>query len=340
MILGLDVGGAHIKAVHRDGRAAVIPFPLWREPDCLRDVLVAAADEFRPFEQIALTMTAELCDCFATKRHGVEAVLDAVVAFAKGRPVHVWVVPGGFVPVSVARQCPLECAAANWHALATYVARADPEKRVLLIDTGSTTTDVVRLQRGVVNASGWTDTDRLAMGELVYVGAARTPLMAMGPSVRWRHRDHGVMAERFAATADVFVLTGDLDEASEDSDTCDGRPMTRAYAAARLLRMIGADLEMLTQQDAVSLAQSFADIVDVRVVDAIHSVVGTSPVDHVVTSGSGAFIADRASCRALPEVPRIRLADRIGEATSRAACAYALVQLLVDTVPDAASAMG
>ena len=46
--------------------------------------------------QAAVTMTAELCDCYPTKAVGVSAVLDAVAAALPGRSVVVWGVDGEF----------------------------------------------------------------------------------------------------------------------------------------------------------------------------------------------------------------------------------------------------
>ena len=33
-ILGLDIGGANLKAAHTDGTARSVAFPLWKHPEC------------------------------------------------------------------------------------------------------------------------------------------------------------------------------------------------------------------------------------------------------------------------------------------------------------------
>ncbi len=68
---------------------------------------------------------------------------------------------------------PLTVAASNWVATALVVADEVPD--AILIDMGSTTTDIIPIVGGVVRAIGLTDPDRLASGELVYTGALRTP---------------------------------------------------------------------------------------------------------------------------------------------------------------------
>jgi len=68
-------------------------------------------------------------------------------------------------------------AAANWLALATYAGRLAPRGPAVLLDVGSTTTDVIPLQDGTPVPRGRTDPERLESKELVYTGVRRTPLV-------------------------------------------------------------------------------------------------------------------------------------------------------------------
>lgn len=330
--LGFDIGGANIKASHSDGRAWSHAFALWKNPLELGHELAAIALEVGAYDQLVVTMTAELCDCFAIKREGVNRVLDAAVQIAAGRPVHVWQTNGRFVTPEAARDQPLLCAAANWHALATYMATRYPKGFSLMVDTGSTTTDIIGLQDGKVDAVGVTDRQRLATGELVYLGARRTALMALGPKVTFHGRLHRVMAEYFATLGDVHLMLGELHENEEDCDTPDGRGMSQRWAGARIVRMIGADLESMHFDDVMALAQGFADIARERLVDGIeqviahHQAMGRTP-SRVILSGSGDFLAAKAVDMCLPEVAVVRWSDTVGQEAAVAACAHALVQL-------------
>ncbi len=160
-VLGLDIGGANLKAAHADGFAMQRPFALWKSPQRLSNELKSLVAECPRFDRLAVTMTGELCDCFETKREGVEAILDAVVAVANEKPVRVWTTEATFVDPEVARVEWLKVAAANWLATATYAGRFAPNAGTLLVDCGSTTTDIVPLWEGKPNPFGVTDTDRL-----------------------------------------------------------------------------------------------------------------------------------------------------------------------------------
>src|SRR6516225_11821769 len=89
-VLGLDVGGANLKAAHSGGAARSRPFALWNMPAGLTDALRELLCGWQPYDLLAVTMTGELCDCFATKREGVRAILDAVSAAAGLAPLRVW----------------------------------------------------------------------------------------------------------------------------------------------------------------------------------------------------------------------------------------------------------
>ena len=75
--IGLDIGGANLKAANGAGWARSIAFPLWREPDRLSAALLALIRTAPTSGSVAATMTAELCDCFRTKLEGVAHILDA-----------------------------------------------------------------------------------------------------------------------------------------------------------------------------------------------------------------------------------------------------------------------
>jgi len=182
-VIGLDIGGANIKAADNDGAAFSLRFALWKEPERLPHVLQSVLREFDAPDEIAVTMTAELCDCFETKAQGVDVILRAVEQAADGVEIRVWQTGAEFVSVQTAREIPLLVAAANWHTLATFCGRIAPRDAALLIDVGTTTTDVIPLLDGTPVPAGMTDLERLQSGELVYTGVRRTPLCALAGEV-------------------------------------------------------------------------------------------------------------------------------------------------------------
>jgi probable H4MPT-linked C1 transfer pathway protein len=325
-VLGLDVGGANLKAAHSGGGARSRPFALWKFPAALPDALRDLLRDWPPFDLISVTMTGELCDCFATKREGVRVILDAVSAVAGSVPVRVWQTDGRLMDLAAARASPLAAAAANWLALATFAGRFAPRGPALLIDIGSTTTDIVPLLDGQPVPRGRTDTERLRCNELAYTGVIRTPLCAI-------LHGHGA-AEFFATTRDVFLLLGRLPEDPSDCDTADGRPATRAHAEARVARMIGADLETSTADERRKVAE-FALLRQVmHVGGCIETVAKSLPrlPETIVLAGVGEFLAQVALSqqRTIQPCPVVALSRELGPEVSKAACAYALAVIAAE----------
>ncbi len=323
-VLGLDVGGANLKAVHTDGTARTLPFALWKRSAELPTALVGLIHSMPRADRFAVTMTGELCDCYASKREGVAAILDAVAQAADGVPVRVWRTDGQFVDPIAAKEGHLLTASANWHALATWAGKLAPEGPAILVDIGSTTTDVIPLFNGKPVPKGKTDPERLRSAELVYFGVRRTPLMMY-------MRGDGA-AERFATTLDLFLLLGWNEDDLNDCDTADGRPATRACAEARLARMLCADLETCTERER----KEWMNILLLRVVtDLSYAVIAVArrlpaPPQTVIVAGSGEKLARKVVefQSEFPVCKGVALSGLLGPERSAAACAHAVATLL------------
>lgn len=325
-VLGLDIGGANLKAAHSHGSVGFMPFPLWKAPTRLPDALRALLKPLPPCDVIAVTMTGELCDCFETKQQGVNAILDAVEAIADKVPVRVWQTTGRFVDVPTACATPQQTAAANWLALATFAGRFAPDGTALVIDIGSTTTDIIPLDGGRPVPSNWTDPERLRSQELVYTGVQRTPVCALLGA-------EGA-AELFATTRDVYLTLGSLPEMAHDRDTADGRPATKACAHARLARMLCADARTCTREQIDKLATRVLQKQVYVLQNAVEAVAGRlGEVPRVlVLAGSGEFLASVVVSQLRFKAARvISLAEQLGPEISRAACAHALVMLATES---------
>jgi probable H4MPT-linked C1 transfer pathway protein len=336
-IIGLDIGGAHLKAADGRGRARTSAFPVWQRPGDLPGALAPLLSAFPAADLLAVTMTAELCDCFATRSEGVRAVLAGVAAAAPGVPARVWGTDGRFHdPARLAGSDPLRAAASNWLATATLAARLAPEGPGLFVDIGSTTTDLIALDNGNTAHAGRTDLDRLRTGELVYAGVRRTPLSALAHEVAWRGGTVGLAAERFATTHDLYLALGSLDEAPEDRDTADGRPATIACALGRIARMVGADRDTLDDAAIRELARELDRLLLARLVAAARRVLREANRDGhgpptVVLAGSGGFLAGRLARALQPDPARVLdLATRWGPDASHAAAAHAVAVLAAE----------
>jgi probable H4MPT-linked C1 transfer pathway protein len=335
-VTGWDIGGVNTKVARVSGGhvlgARSLPFEIQRDPRALTGVLRRLAAEMGAEADAAhaVTMTAELSQAFRTKREGVAFVLDAVSAAFPNCRIGVFTTDGGFLEPAAARDRPLAVAAANWAATARVVAWQ--HRDVVLIDIGTTTTDIIPIAGGAVAAAGRTDPERLVLGELVYTGALRTPAEAMAVLVPNEAAAAAVAVspmskEGFALAGDVHVWMGDLDPSDYTVPTPDGRPATREFAGERLARLVCADREMIDERGITQIAASLArsQVADIAV--RIGQAAACHPsLRRAVVTGLGAFIAARAARESGLEI--IDLATELGDAAARCAPAAAVGLLL------------
>jgi (4-(4-[2-(gamma-L-glutamylamino)ethyl]phenoxymethyl)furan-2-yl)methanamine synthase len=262
-VVGWDIGGAHVKASLLLGGevrdATQWPCPLWQGLDHLHHALAAAQQRWPALEQAehAVTMTGEMVDLFVDREDGVQRIAAALAQTFIPATLHFFAGDAGWCgPDQVAAQW-RHVASANWLATALHAAMQLAEHDALLVDIGSTTTDLIALRRGRVLTAARTDAERLASGELLYHGVVRTPLCALAQRIVWRGREHNVMNEFFASTADVYRTSGELDAEHDQATSADHAAKDARATQQRLARMIGLDARDGTADDWLAFAREW-----------------------------------------------------------------------------------
>jgi probable H4MPT-linked C1 transfer pathway protein len=330
--LALDIGGANLKAADGRGWARGMPFPLWRDPAGLPAAVATLIASAPIADRIAVTMTGELCDAYRRKEDGVRHIIASVIEGAGKRSVWVYLVDGRLVAARDAELVPLLAAASNWHVLARFACRFVSNDPGMLIDIGSTTTDIIPLANGRPQARGLTDTDRLLAGELVYTGVGRTPICAVTDRLPWGDALCPIAAELFATTADSYVTLGDLPEQPNCTATADGRPLTKELCHERLARMICADRQSFGPADAIQAAAAIRDAQVALLHEALEQIITALrrvPATFVL-SGTGEFLARQLISELAPPARIVSLAKEIGDDASECGPAHALAVTAAD----------
>ena len=312
---GWDIGGAHVKACRlRAGQVHDVvqwPCPLWLGLPHLAQVLTAAQARWPGLGQArhAVTMTGEMTDLFADRQAGVQRIAAQLASqLGAGPTMHFYAGDAGWCRTADVATHWQAIASANWLASARHAAlalagrpaagagSADGQRNGegVLIDIGSTTTDLIAFRSGRVLTSARTDHQRLASGELVYQGVVRTPLCALARRLPWRGERINVINELFATSADVYRLTGELAPAHDQQPSADGAAKTLAASRQRLARLVGLDAHDAPDADWLALAQAWRaeQVAELRgqlarVVDQ-H---GLGPQATLITAGCGDFLA-------------------------------------------------
>jgi len=322
-VLGWDVGGAHVKAsLTLGGRVREVaqwPAPLWQGLAHLDAAIDAARARWPRLDGAhhGVTMTAEMTDLFPDREAGVAALVDRIGA-RLGPATRFFAGPAAWLTRTEAPGRWRDIASANWLATAHQIAARQPD--ALLADIGSTTTDLIPIRNGEPRPQGRSDADRLANGELVYVGVARTPLCALARQIDFGSRRYNVMNEFFATTADVFRLTGELDAEHDQHPAADGGDKDTTAICRRLARMIGMDARDAELAQWTAFAGHWREALLAEIATNITRVAREAELPAaapVVGAGCGLFLARELAARiGRPFVPFHRVAGFDATATA------------------------
>jgi probable H4MPT-linked C1 transfer pathway protein len=268
-VLGLDIGGANTKATFIITQHALIKehktlleyFPIWKnEKKQLKNVLCKLkknlADLTR-LDGIGVTITAELSDSYFTKKEGIHHVLDSVTDVFGDVPTFVLDVEANLLSVKDALEAPYKVASANWIATGWMISQSI--KNCIVVDVGSTTTSVIPIIDGKITAKGRTDLEKLQNGELVYSGSLRTNIATIVDFIPVRGRMTRVSSELFAQSGDVHLILNNIGKGDYNVETCDDRGKTKRESMARMARVVCADIDMLTEEEIMKMAQFVYD---------------------------------------------------------------------------------
>lgn len=239
---GLDVGGAHLKvALVEDGRtiaAEQFRCRLWMGMEKLDTALRKAAPLLSRATQHAITMTGELSDQFPDRKTGVITLVARMVR-EFGPETQFWMGPRGFGTAAEAMKYTSDVGSTNFLATAELVGRH--HANALLIDFGSTTTDIIPIIGGKPAPRGLTDAERQTTGELVYTGYTRTAVMGVTTRAPFGGQWVSLAREYLATMADVRRILGALPDGLDLHATADGRGKSVPESLNRFARMLGRD---------------------------------------------------------------------------------------------------
>ena len=320
-IAGIDIGGANLKFALIDAglssgvtssygtnveSTGEVSFPFWTDHLNLVATLNQIREPWPDVDGIAITMTAELADCFENKRQGVHFIVDAVQRAFPQTDCRFYTTTGELVDANLAKQHWALTAASNWHASAWHLFRQHKLTDGFLIDIGSTTCDLIPVEAGSPVAPGQTDLDRLRNGQLIYAGVGRTAICSLIDSVQLADGKVAIARERFATVTDAMIWTDRLPPQPNNSNSADGRPLTRSACRARLCRMLCADDEGLQDDQVTAIAEQANAALEKLIVASLRSVVDQHPklAKTFCLAGSGQSLARCAINRVLANQPQ------------------------------------
>jgi probable H4MPT-linked C1 transfer pathway protein len=301
-IAGFDIGGANtdVAVVDFDESGNItgvetdfVYLPMWMKNDKLSEALIKllgiCMDEV---DGVGVSMTAELVDAYKTKKEGVIDISN--------KSVDSFNVPVGFVSLDGIMELsevvdnPMMVAAANWIATVPLAAKID--QNCILIDIGSTTTDIIPIKNGKECAVGRSDLERLKTGELVYSGTLRTNVAALIEKIPLDGAVLRIASELFAVTADIQMILGNITEEEYSCDTMDGSGKSIEECMRRLSRVVCGDMDVLNHNEIRAMAEYIYRTQVSKISEALLEVSKRNNITKVVTTGLGMDILGAKAC--------------------------------------------
>ncbi|MCX6695088.1 MAG: hypothetical protein NTU61_02165 [Candidatus Altiarchaeota archaeon] len=261
--LGLDIGGANVKitavSVSSSGEFRFRHYS--NKPMLLKDFtdsFKAFKSDFKEgFDVVGVTTTGEYGIVFPRLSDGIGYFRQKILGFFK-EPVYWMKLDGGMVNLNDMKD-PYEVVASNWVASSLFVGR-HVAGDCIMVDAGSTTTDVIPIAGGhPVNESRF-DHERLASGNLVYTGGINTHAGCIMPKVSVDGSETMVSSEYFCTAGDVHYILGNINSLTY-------RTYLGAFlgysspeeAYTRLAHLVCADDKLLSRDVIVDVARQLYD---------------------------------------------------------------------------------
>ena len=304
MIIALDIGGANLKVAVADDRGVKEfshYFPFWKKRDSFENFLGEKIGGFLPADKVRVTMTAELADCYRTRDEGVKHILGCVRNVVPN--FEVLSVDGKLLSIEEASSNPYKVASANWVATSLWIAKRFGTG--ILVDVGSTTTDVIPIKDGKIVAKGKSDLERLQNSELLYYGILRTNVATITDEIPVNGIPTPVSSERFAVTADVYRILGDIPEEGYACETPDGKGRGIEDCMSRIARVVCSDTNELDGKQIKGVAEFIKRKQIEKISDSISNISKREGISNAFVCGLGALIANEAAKNA--EIPAERV---------------------------------
>lgn len=292
-IMGLDIGGANTDCaiIEIDDELKISNIqkykeylPMWKYNEKLPESLLKLYENDKNIDVVCVSMTAELADSYENKKEGVLDISKKVIETFPNQIVR-FITFNGLKSYEEIKKDPLKAAAANWVGTANIIKYI--KKDCIFIDMGTTTTDIIPLINKKESASGHTDTERLATGELVYTGMLRTNLATIVQEVPIDGVPTSVSSELFTISADMHRILKHIKEEEYTCETPDGKGKDIISCKRRLSRLVCADLDTLSDENINKIAQYIYKKQIKQVTHGLIKVVERTGLDTVIISDLG-----------------------------------------------------
>ena len=237
--LGIDIGGAHIKIVGLNDEKKINfvdykKFYLWKEKKKITRIIQYINSISSKITLCGITMTGELCDVFENRHLGAQFIFQNCENLKMKKK---------FYTISknifTKKLHTKNIISMNWHAVARFISKKI--KNAIIIDFGSTTTDISIIKDHKIKNQNFDDFSRLNNHELLYTGFTRTPIIGITDRLIFNKKKISIIPEFFSNTSDLYRIKKQLKKKIDIDETSDQRGKSIKLSKERLARNLGFD---------------------------------------------------------------------------------------------------
>ena len=289
-ILGIDIGGANLKVFTGD-MVDLYYCPLWKESPIQEIVR-----QYFPAQEVAVVMSGELADSFSSKMEGISFIVQEVLSVFPH--AQFYGTDGAFHK----KPC-IELAAANWLAACNAFCEEFPS--AVLVDLGSTTTDIIPL-KNAQKLTRYTDLKRLQDGYLLYLGMLRTPIATLISEVMLGGVSTAISTEFFANAADAHLIMNTITPDLYTCERADGGTTSYGSCVRRISRVVCADPDEIGEDGARQIAKTFIERQKEIIVSGVERICAQTQASEIICAGIGApllssWLTERGFACCIPE---------------------------------------
>ena len=200
--LGIDIGGAHLKVIGLNSHKEIIfvkytKCKIWEGIEKLKIAFQKINKTINnKSAKCAITMSAELCDNFKSRKHGANQIISECKYLEFDKYFYI-----SSKKLFSKNPKYKELISMNWHGIGKFI--ETKIKNAILIDFGSTTTDFVCIKNYKLINEHTDDFSRLNNYELLYTGYTRTPIFGLTNQLLLKNNLLNIIPEFFSTTSDI-----------------------------------------------------------------------------------------------------------------------------------------
>lgn len=229
---------------------------------------------------------------FASAQETVEFIVMSVTKFIHPANITFFTHDEKFVSIKEALANPSKVVSVGWKALGKGLWQM-LKKDGLVVDFSTRTTSFIPIREGKILSESRKDIERMKNDELIFYGFLETNVAFIQPKFEYIGETYNLPFELHAITADLFLITGDLQTNDYITDTPDKKAKFREDAINRLKRMLCIIDDSFSESELIKVAH----LLKVRMLEIINQIIKKKVQKHnlprIIITGVGSELLYR-----------------------------------------------